>query len=135
MILKNLQPSHLFPVLVSIVVEVLCRTRDTWEIRSAARKWRETDSLDSSGIGLDSLDLLGTASLVNEMFLLYETGVEDTLLAKRTFSDWAELIIYSWKRSHNPGIQFYTSGSSGDKKKIYHSLDFLEQEAIEWLSK
>jgi long-chain acyl-CoA synthetase len=131
--LDRLDPSHLFPVLRSAALEELSRTRGTWTARTDSRAWTPEHSLDETGAGLDSLELLGLAQRVNEQFGLHERGVEDYLLARRRFCDWGELILDTWRGVPTPKVVFRSSGSTGTRKSVPHALSALEEECLAFL--
>lgn len=132
--LKKADASHLFPVLRSLAVEQLSRSREAWDVKSQAQKWSPQDSLDDAGIGVDSLDLLALAQRVNEMFLIHEVGIEDYLLARRRFMDWGETILSAWKNSPEPRVRFRSSGTTGDVKSFLHHLSSLDEECVTLLN-
>lgn len=84
-------------------------------------------ALDERGLGLDSLERLSIASALSEALHLDESGIEDTLLAKRSFDEWLDvasggLAVFSAR------LTFRTSGSSGAAKACAHALADLLQE-------
>lgn len=89
-------------------------------------------SLGADGAALDSVDMLTAAGLVNELFHLHETGVEDMLLRKRRIAEWAEIVVVALDEGTS-GFTFHTSGTTGEPKRITHGRASLEQE-IDYLA-
>ncbi len=92
--------------------------------------WPDTMPIGQAGLGADSLELLTLAGAVNEMFHIHDTGIEDALLARRSFGGWVDLIQQSWKTSSRR-ISFRTSGSTGKPKRCTHNMRDLVAEADE----
>lgn len=90
-------------------------------------------SLGDDGAGLDSLEMLTAAGLVNEFFRVHEAGIEDVFLRKRRLAEWAELVTHALAEGLS-GITFQTSGTTGMAKRVGHSWEALEQE-ITYLSR
>jgi long-chain acyl-CoA synthetase len=89
--------------------------------------WEAGLSLAEDGLGLDSLECMEVASALSEALHLHESGVEDLLLARRTFGEWIDLA--SRGLSHfDARLTFRTSGSSGEPKRCVHPLGDLAQE-------
>lgn len=131
MLLRRMHPSSflsrssLTRVLRSLL-EAECRKlrgQDTF----VANAWSESMSLGSSGLGCDSLDLWRLAAAANEMFHLYEAGLENDLPTARTFGAWLDVIERSWSEGFQH-VTFATSGSTGRPKRCSHSRAFLETE-------
>ncbi len=83
-------------------------------------------------LGCDSLERLWLSAAANEMFCLYESGLEGNLNTAETFGGWIDVIEDSWKA----GVQhvtFSTSGSTGEPKRLTHSFAFLRTE-IEYVA-
>lgn len=76
---------------------------------------------------MDSLELLSVASAVNEALHLHESGVEDLLLARRTFGEWMD-VAAEGLATFDAQMTFRTSGSTGCAKACAHLLESLEQE-------
>lgn len=84
-------------------------------------------SLAEDGAGLDSLEMLTAAGVVNEFFRIHETGIEDQLLRRRRLSEWAEIVAQALAAGAS-GLIFRTSGTTGIKKRVGHPWQDLEQE-------
>ena len=76
---------------------------------------------------LDSLEFLDLATAVAVQFHLYQTGLDDALMASRRLADWVTTILRSRAR-WDESISFQTSGATGRPKLCTHPLAFLEQE-------
>jgi len=96
-----------------------------------AAAWPDDFALDAEGLGLDSLDLVGCGTAVNQFFRLHETGLEDYLLAERRLDAWVK-IIQAGLAEGTTGLTFRTSGSSGEKKPCTHSHASLAAEVAHW---
>lgn len=89
--------------------------------------WPADLSIGEDGLGLDSLERMEVASALSEALHLHESGVEDLLLARRTFGDWVQ--VASRGLAHfDAQLTFRTSGSSGQPKRCAHALSDLAQE-------
>ena len=89
--------------------------------------WADDLSVGEDGLGLDSLERLEVASALSEALHLHESGVEDLLLARRTYGDWTGLA--SRGLAHfDARLTFRTSGSTGEPKRCTHLLADLAQE-------
>lgn len=93
----------------------------------------ETYSLDEhtrieEDLGADSLNLMEIATHVSCFFRLYETGLEDELLRRRSIGDWTRAVLSSWDLLKEPRIAFLTSGSTGEPKECVHDWASLVQE-------
>ena len=89
--------------------------------------WQADLSIGEDGLGLDSLERMEVASALSETLHLHESGVEDLLLARRTFGEWADVAARGL--AHFDGqLTFRTSGSSGEPKRCVHALSDLAQE-------
>lgn len=93
----------------------------------------EADSLDEhtrieEDLGADSLNLTELATHVSQFFRLYETGLEDELLRRRSVGDWTRTVLRSWDLLEKPSIAFMTSGSTGEPKEYVHDWASLVQE-------
>lgn len=85
---------------------------------------------DDFPVGADSLERMALAGAINEMFHLHETGIEDLLLARRSFGGWLDIVSQAWL-SHPQHITFSTSGSTGVPKPCPHGMANLAAEAAE----
>lgn len=89
--------------------------------------WGANMPVGEDGLGLDSLERMEVASALSEALHLHESGVEDLLLARRTFGEWVD--VASRGLGHfDSHLSFRTSGSSGKPKGCRHALADLEQE-------
>jgi len=84
--------------------------------------------LDEAGLGADSLERLQLATATATFFRLYETGIEDALLMKRTLGGWLDLIAESLGE-YDASVGFTTGGTTGEPKVVEHRLDDLWREA------
>ena len=91
------------------------------------RPWAADLALDERGLGLDSLERLSVASALSEALHLDESGIEDTLLAKRFFGEWLD-VASDGLDVFDARLTFRTSGSSGVAKACSHALADLLQE-------
>ena len=94
-----------------------------------ARPWPE-DLRFEEDLGVDSLELMVLATALAQALHLHESGIEDSLLARRSLGDWVDIAQQGLER-FNERITFRTSGSSGDPKGCAHSLQGLLQETGE----
>ncbi len=89
--------------------------------------WDADMPVGEDGLGLDSLERMEVASALSEALHLHESGVEDLLLARRTFGEWVD--VASRGLAHfDSQLSFRTSGSSGEPKCCGHPLADLAQE-------
>jgi 4-coumarate--CoA ligase (photoactive yellow protein activation family) len=89
--------------------------------------WSSNMPVGEDGLGLDSLERMEVASALSEALHLHESGVEDLLLARRTFGEWVD--IASRGLAHfDSQLSFRTSGSSGEPKGCRHAFADLAQE-------
>jgi 4-coumarate--CoA ligase len=91
----------------------------------------ESSLLRAGGLDLQSLDWVTLAGRVSSLFNLYQSGIEDTLLAHPTLGGWLE-VIRSVLQAPDGGLTFATSGSSGAPKRIHHPFEYLVQEGQAW---
>jgi 4-coumarate--CoA ligase (photoactive yellow protein activation family) len=84
--------------------------------------------VNESGLGADSYDRMVLAGMVNQMFHIFESGIEDNLLRAKTLQDWASLVAQSWA-FYSEEITFFTSGSTGTPKPCHHRFSNLIREA------
>ncbi len=80
-----------------------------------------------SGPACDSLELVWLAAAANEMFCLYDTAKEESLLAAPTFGAWLDIIDAGWNLGGGR-ITFSTSGSTGAPKRCTHAMTDLQKE-------
>lgn len=88
--------------------------------------WADRLRLDAD-LGVDSLELLSLATALAEVLHLHEAGIEDYLLARRTFGEWVDVAQAGLER-FDQRLTFRTSGSSGAPKPCQHTLAGLRQE-------
>lgn len=96
-------------------------------LRVPVLPWPADLPLDEQGIGLDSLERLSIASALTEALHLHESGIEDLLLAQRSFGDWLEVADEGLQAFH-ARLTFRTSGSNGLPKACTHQTADLLQE-------
>lgn len=126
--LDRVEPIDLVPYVRSLAVEQLSRRSDPWSVRSQAATWEPTDTLDSNGVGLDSFDLITLAGTANRLLMLHEAAIEEYLLVRRRLIDWAELALHAWRRAYEARVGFLTSGSTGERSLVVHSIASLQEE-------
>lgn len=93
----------------------------------------ETDALEielgANGVGLDSLAMISTASVVSQFFGLEKTGLDDHLLFEEQIGGWSDLIARHFElRGSKVEIAFETSGSTDKPTIVRKSLSDLEDE-------
>jgi long-chain acyl-CoA synthetase len=91
------------------------------------RPWSAELPLDGEGLGMDSLELLSVSAALSETLHMHESGIEDLLLARRTFGEWVSLAAEGLEH-FSARLTFRTSGSSGQPKPCTHELVHLQQE-------
>ena len=95
--------------------------------------WSEDLLLGEGGatsLGCDSLELLRLAAAANEMFHLYEAGLESEVFRARSFGEWLDVIEAAWLAGVGE-ITFRTSGTSrpnGNPGRCTHSFAYLQTE-------
>lgn len=89
--------------------------------------WGADMCMSEDGLGLDSLERMEAASALSEALQLHESGVEDLLLAQRTFGQWTDVASHGLAH-FDERVAFRTSGSSGQPKRCIHALGDLAQE-------
>lgn len=82
---------------------------------------------EAAQLGFDSLDMVQISAAVNEMFHLYEVGMETLLPDAHSFAGWLDIIEQAWARgvAH---VTVTTSGSSGHPKPCTHTFAALQVE-------
>lgn len=90
------------------------------------RPWSDELHLDQD-LGVDSLERIALATALAESLHLHESGIEDSLLARRTLGDWVDIAEAGLSR-FSKRLTFRTSGSSGTPKACPHLLAALQQE-------
>lgn len=83
---------------------------------------------------LDSLVTYQAATYVATMFGLPKDAEPFVLFEKTSLNDWAHIVAEHVK-NERPDIVFFTSGTTGKRKAITHSLNSLLEEAEEWVKK
>jgi long-chain acyl-CoA synthetase len=89
--------------------------------------WTEALSLQDD-LGVDSLELLQLAGVLNETLQIHRSGIEDYLLAHRRLANWLDIACTALGYFSDE-LSFRTSGSTGEPKRCSHALADLEQEA------
>ncbi|MEM8595060.1 MAG: 4-coumarate--CoA ligase [Pseudomonadota bacterium] len=95
--------------------------------------WTEETIVDEHALGVDSLARLELVSLLNRIFHLHRTGLEDYLLVHRSLRDWCEIIAEGFRQlpqDEPERMSFETSGSTGTPKIVVHDLAELIAEAV-----
>lgn len=88
--------------------------------------WTDAMRIDLD-LGADSLELMGLATSLSKAIHLHESGIEDYLLARRSFGQWVDIAAAGLDR-FCAALTFSTSGSTGTAKTCTHALDMLQQE-------
>ena len=107
-----------------LVADELARLRR--RAGAAPQAWSDALRIDAD-LGADSLELLSLATAVAEALHLQESGIEDYLLAKRTFGEWLD-VAQAGLAVFDERLTFRTSGSTGTPKPCQHALGALRQE-------
>ncbi len=81
-------------------------------------------------LGADSLDLMGAATALGDLFGFGRAGMGDALLGRPVLSDWVDAARASLAR-FDADLVFRTSGSSGMPKRCPHRLVDLWREVDE----
>jgi 4-coumarate--CoA ligase len=115
-------------VVADLVATELARLRRSTTLHGPLSRLDRSTSLDAAGLGVDSLELLHLAGLLNEMFHLHESSVQDYLLQQRTVGAWAE-VVAAGRAAAPERITFRTSGSTGESKPCVHHWLTLQEEA------
>jgi 4-coumarate--CoA ligase (photoactive yellow protein activation family) len=89
--------------------------------------WTEALSLEAD-LGVDSLELMQLAGVLNETLQIHRSGIEDYLLAHRRLANWLDIACTALGYFSDE-LSFRTSGSTGEPKRCTHALADLEQEA------
>ncbi len=127
----DLAPSAIFRLLSDIIVEEICRDRNTTTSSLRPDLWTFHTHVGDDGLALDSLELLNCAGALNEFFHLHEYGAEDYLLHCGTLGEWVEIIAQSLKAC-GTHLTFRTSGSTGEAKRCTHRFADLMSEVDIW---
>jgi len=123
----KLNENDVFRILCDIIASTLTRIRGNIDDLPLISDWTHQTSIKKNGFEVDSLELMTVAGLVNKMFHLYETGIEELLLRKSHIGEWTEIVMKSLMK-HHESITFSTSGSTGKEKEITHAWNELLQE-------
>lgn len=91
--------------------------------------WRD-DLLFEQDLGVDSLERLQLASAMSQCLHLHESGIEDALLARRSFGEWVD-VAQAGLELFSTQLTFRTSGSTGTPKACAHSVASLLQESAQ----
>ncbi|ADB36175.1 phosphopantetheine-binding protein [Spirosoma linguale] len=79
-------------------------------------------------VGLDSISRMELAGYLNEFFGVFDTSVENYLLAGTTLDHWVNCILRA-RSQVDDSLTFRTSGTSGAARPIRHSMASLLHEA------
>lgn len=96
------------------------------QVAMAPEVWDDAALIDLD-FGADSLELMRLATSLSKAIHLHESGIEDYLLARRSFGQWTDIAAAGLDR-FSSALTFSTSGSTGVAKHCTHALDALEQE-------
>ncbi len=121
------RPGALSRFISDLVADELARLRPGAMLALPPRPWPATLQLDEDGLGLDSLDRMAVAAALTEALHMHESGIEDLLLAQRSFGDWIDTAAESLRR-FDATLTFRTSGSTGTPKACRHTLAALQHE-------
>jgi 4-coumarate--CoA ligase len=123
----RLNDKDVFRIVCDIIASVLKKIRGNINDLPPVSEWTHLSKITKDGFDVDSIELIALATYVNQMFHLYETGVEEFLLRKTQIGQWTEIVMKSLCKKHD-AITFKTSGSTGIEKDISHQWDELLQE-------
>jgi 4-coumarate--CoA ligase len=123
----KLNEKDVFRIVCDIIASVLKNIRGSINDIPSLSDWTYHTKLTKGGFEIDSVELIALATYVNQMFHLYETGIEEFLLRKSEIGQWVEVIMQSLNKNHG-SITFKTSGSTGLEKDIRHQWVELLQE-------
>ena len=123
----KLNENNIFRIVCDIIASVLTKIRGNISDIPPISEWSNHTRITKEGFEVDSVELIALATYVNQMFHLYETGVEEFLLRKSQIGQWAEVVMKSLSKKHD-SITFKTSGSTGIEKDIRHQWDEMLQE-------
>ena len=88
--------------------------------------WTDAMRIDQD-LGADSLELMSLATCLSRAIHLHQSGIEDYLLARRSFGQWVDIAAAGLER-FSSALTFSTSGSTGVAKTCNHALENLQQE-------
>jgi long-chain acyl-CoA synthetase len=117
-------------LLERFIADLLCgelRRLRPGSTQTVPQPWPPELLLDEGGFGLDSLERLSAVAALTEALHLQESGMEDLLLARRSFGEWVQ-ITASGLQHFDKVMTFRTSGSSGAPKACAHPVAMLSQE-------
>jgi len=123
----KLNEQDVFRIVCDIIASVLKNIRGNINDIPPVSEWTKLTKITKDGFEVDSVELIALATCVNQMFHLYETGIEEYLLRKSQIGQWTEVVMQSLCKKHD-AITFKTSGSTGIEKDISHQWDELLQE-------
>lgn len=102
--------------------------------RAERLRWDRSTPLGASGVGVDSLELIGVATAISDFFNLHTLGCEDRLLVDRTIGGWC-LLAEQALDAPGGGLTFRTSGSTDHPKAITHGMAEIRAEASGFASR
>lgn len=118
----------LIRILRSLVADELKETRASAGLSLKVLQWDADENLRDGQAELDSLELDNVTSRISEYFRLFETGVEDLLMAKPWFNGWADTLLMALP--HGSGqVTVQTSGTTGTPKNCTHHIETLAFDA------
>lgn len=79
-------------------------------------------------LGMDSLSRMLLAAQVNEFFGIFQTGIENYLLADSILDHWIQKTLRA-REEYDRDVVFLTSGTSGTPKQVRHLMSSLLLEA------
>ena len=121
-------------------IEILIRSIISYELSKQSTsyfplyfEYEGRGDLSKAPFLCDSLSLVTLATAVGEYFGVKESGLEENFIRYRDFVSWVDIVSDSL-RHYSEGITFFTSGTTGEPKRVFHTFASLQREA-EYLSK
>jgi long-chain acyl-CoA synthetase len=92
----------------------------------------QDEQAGNGNLGLDSLDLILTATRVSEFFHLADWATAENLIRFKTLGAWVDVVEQTIHRKDGTEewsrLTFQTSGSTGQAKRVTHTREALEGE-------
>jgi len=121
-------------------VEILMRSIISYELSKQQSgysalhfTYKGRGDLSAEPFHCDSLALVTLATAVGEYFGVKKSGLEENFVRYRDFVSWVD-IVHDSLEYYSEGITFFTSGTTGEPKRVFHSMESLYREA-EYLAK
>lgn len=110
----------------AVIFETLLRLFPDRARRLHPAQWGAAMRLDEDGLGFDSLARIDLVSVFNTRFSLQSTGVEDYMYIQPQLDIWADLLEEHFRLlPTSAAMGFFTSGSTGAPKILFHPLEDL----------